>query len=86
MRLRFGHAAWGRHSANSHLGRPRIRRGEASGSVKGTTCGIGLNSLLTLTVEGLRRGDIDRERFSELASLVGLTDSEQQALLGRETE
>ncbi len=38
--------------------------------------------LLTLTVEGLKRGDIDRERFSELASLVGLTDSEQQALLG----
>ncbi len=38
--------------------------------------------LLTLTVEGLRRGDIDRERFSELASLVGLTGSEQQALLG----
>ena len=38
--------------------------------------------LLTLTVEGLRRGNIDQERFSELASLVGLTDSEQQALLG----
>jgi transcriptional regulator with XRE-family HTH domain len=38
--------------------------------------------LLTLTVEGLRRGDIERERFSELASLVGLTGSEQQALLG----
>ncbi len=38
--------------------------------------------LLTLTVEGLTRGDIDRERFRELASLVGLTDSEQQALLG----
>jgi transcriptional regulator with XRE-family HTH domain len=36
--------------------------------------------LLALAVEGLRRGDIDRERFSELASLVGLTDSEQQAL------
>ncbi len=38
--------------------------------------------LLTLAVEGLRRGDIDRERFGELASLVSLTDSEQQALLG----
>jgi hypothetical protein len=38
--------------------------------------------LLALTVEGMRRGDIDRERFSELASLVGLTDSEEQALLG----
>jgi len=37
--------------------------------------------LLALTVEELRRGDIDRERFSELALLVGLTDSEQQALL-----
>ena len=40
------------------------------------------NGASTLTVEGLRRGDIDRERFSELASLVGLTNSEQQALLG----
>jgi transcriptional regulator with XRE-family HTH domain/Zn-dependent peptidase ImmA (M78 family) len=38
--------------------------------------------LLALAVEGLRREDIDRTRFSELASLVGLTDSEQQALLG----
>jgi transcriptional regulator with XRE-family HTH domain/Zn-dependent peptidase ImmA (M78 family) len=37
--------------------------------------------LLTLAVEGLRREDIDRTRFSELALLVGLTDSEQQALL-----
>ena len=37
--------------------------------------------LLTLAVEGLRRGDIDRERFGKLASLVGLTDSEQQALI-----
>lgn len=37
--------------------------------------------LLALTVEGLRRGDIDRERFSALTSLVGLTDAEQQALL-----
>jgi transcriptional regulator with XRE-family HTH domain/Zn-dependent peptidase ImmA (M78 family) len=37
--------------------------------------------LLALTVEELRRGDIDQERFSELALLVGLTDSEQQALL-----
>jgi hypothetical protein len=37
---------------------------------------------MSLTVEGLRRGDIDRERFSELASLVGLADSEEQALLG----
>ncbi len=38
--------------------------------------------LLALTVEGLRRGDIRQERFSELTSLVGLTGSEQQALLG----
>ncbi|MFQ5720282.1 MAG: helix-turn-helix domain-containing protein [Acidobacteriota bacterium] len=38
--------------------------------------------LLTLAVEGLARGDIDRDRFSEFASLVGLTDSEQHALLG----
>ncbi len=38
--------------------------------------------LLTLAVEGLRRGDFDRARFSELAALVKLTDSEQQALLG----
>jgi len=38
--------------------------------------------LLTLTVEGLRRGNIDQERFRELASLVGLTGPEQQALLG----
>jgi transcriptional regulator with XRE-family HTH domain/Zn-dependent peptidase ImmA (M78 family) len=37
--------------------------------------------LLTLTVEGLRRGDIARKRFNELASLVGLTSSEQQALV-----
>jgi hypothetical protein len=37
--------------------------------------------LLTLTVEGLRRGDIARKRFNELASLVGLTNSERQALV-----